>query len=76
MESNFYDSYFLVKPVQATSPDDMLFQFEAKIIDQALIKILIPQQKKNIDSVDYLNKQNTLNDTQKTWMSGPGSSHV
>jgi hypothetical protein len=54
--NHFYDSYFLVKPVVGNSSEDMHFLFEAKINDEALIKILMPQSKKHADSMDNIKK--------------------
>ena len=68
--NHFYDSYFLVKPIVGNSGENMHFLFEAKVNDEALIKILMPQSKKQVDSLDNIKKQSQMNDTQKTWMSG------
>jgi hypothetical protein len=50
----------------------MHFQFEAKIHDEDVIKILRPLTKRNTDSTDFVKKQ-SQSDTQRTWASGPFS---
>ena len=69
----FYDCYFLVKPVTDMSSDQMYFQFEAKIHDEEIVKILKPFSKgKSTEATDFAKRQ-SQSDTQRTWASGPNS---
>ena len=69
----FYDCYFLVKPVTDMSSDQMHFQFEAKIHDEEIIKILKPCSKgKSTEATDFVKRQ-SQSDTQRTLASGPNS---